>query len=616
MALIQEIKGRADLVEVVSSYVSLHPSGKNFKALCPFHAEKTPSFYVFPDRQAWRCFGACASGGDVVSFVMRAEGAPFAEALKSLARRLGISLTTRSRDPYEELFRANDATAQFFHQHLLTSPEGREVLAYVRHRGLSPATVSEFRLGLSPSAPGDLLKRHLIDQGLSEGVLFQAGLLVQGPDNTTRELFHRRLMFPIWDARGRVVGFAGRSLDGSEPKYMNSPRTPLFDKGHLLYGLDRALRSIRDVGTGVIVEGYMDVIVAHQEGFSNVVASMGTSITEHQAAAIGEVAKVVVLALDPDTAGQEATLRSIESSWRLFDRPAPLSQPAGRPALFEQPSRPSLKVALLPQGQDPDEIILEDKAVWQRAVQEARPVLDFLMDLLPSRYNLGSPEGKLQASQQLLPLITSMTNPFEQDHYLRKLADLLQVSPTLLKAAFALPTRVPSVARPRSRRPPSRDAETGAVNRAPTGSLATLPQAARDPLEEFCLFLLLRYPDLRDKAASLKAECFQKEENRQLFTTAIACSKIDMESLDKTLQEHLELLLKREHLLLDSREREEAFDECARRLDERHLREMKLQEHHLLSSEPLGPPTEEVILSVNRRLHEVFARRSKSFRGG
>ncbi|GAG27923.1 unnamed protein product, partial [marine sediment metagenome] len=253
---------------------------------CPFHSEKHPSFFVYPEQQSWHCFGACNTGGDIFSFVMKKESMGFGEALRLLAQRAGVTLPSRFEagaegKEKEKLYQVNQAAAQYFHNLLVNSPAAEKARNYVTSRDLSPKTVAEFQLGYSLNS-WDALKQYLTERGYTESELLTAGLVVQTEEGKTHDRFRNQLMFPILDARGRTIGFGARALDDSLPKYINSPQTPVFDKSSSLYSINLAATAIRQQDTAVIVEGYTDTITAHQNGFKNVVASMGTSVTEKQ----------------------------------------------------------------------------------------------------------------------------------------------------------------------------------------------------------------------------------------------------------------------------------------------------------------------------------------------
>ena len=319
MSVVDDIKNRLDIVETVSGYVPLQKSGRYFKAPCPFHTEKTPSFTVNPERQGWHCFGACATGGDVFSFVMRMEGLDFGDALRLLADKTGVPLTSRRDGDKNDVLHHINRVAARFYRDVLASAEGRDAGSYLEQRGVDDKTASTFELGMSPSG-WEELKSHLVGLGFAERQAVEAGLLHRAEAGSPRAFFHGRLMFPIHNRRGEVAGFGARALDDSMPKYINTPSTPIFDKRSILYGLHLASEAIRDEGTGIVVEGYMDAMAAHQYDYTNVVASMGTALTDQQVSQLKSSAKTFVLALDPDAAGQEATRRGLESSWRMFER--------------------------------------------------------------------------------------------------------------------------------------------------------------------------------------------------------------------------------------------------------------------------------------------------------
>ncbi len=413
MALSDEIKERLDIVDVVTGYVpSLQRAGRNHKAPCPFHAERTPSFVVFPERQSWRCFGACATGGDVLSFVMRMEKLTFADTLALLATRTGVSRprSQQSRQHINVLHRINASAAAFF-QGVLRSGQGIAARAYLQQRGLDAETIDGFQLGLSPGS-GTTLKEHLVSLGHAEEQIVAAGLVMHSEDAPDRDMFVSRLMFPIHDDQGNVAGFGARSLDGSEPKYLNSPRTEIFDKGRILYALHRAKGSIREQWEGVVVEGYMDAIAAHQYGCHNVVASMGTALTEHQVALLKRFGKRFVMAMDADAAGRQATFRSLRDSWLALSGATDVS----------------LGMVLLPFGKDPDELIRADVSAWRRSVAESKPLLDYLFDSVPGVWDLSTSAGKQQVVDELRHVVYSMGNVFDVDTSYRRLAYILEVS--------------------------------------------------------------------------------------------------------------------------------------------------------------------------------------------
>ena len=620
MSAVDDIKGRLDIMDVVSHYVGLQRSGRSYKAVCPFHSERTPSFYVFPERQSWRCFGACATGGDVFSFVMKVENLDFKEALTRLAQQAGVQLQERrERDRADAtIYEVNEAALGLFVELLASRLAGGPARAYLEERGLDQQTIDGFELGMSP-ADGASLKAHLASRGYTQEHLALAGLVTQGKDGGYRDLFRGRLIFPIRDRDGRLSGFGGRALGDAGPKYLNSPRSPVFDKSRILYAAHKAKEVAREQGV-VIVEGYMDAIAAHQHGFTNVVASMGTALTEHQVALVhgllgrGEPAggRRVVLALDPDVAGQEATLRSMESSWKVFQSRS--FSRTGGPTLYDRRQALTLLVASLPQGKDPDEVIREAPEEWDALVEGAVPLMDYLFTALSSRLDLAAPQGKREMAELLAPMIYGTRDPFQQDYYFQRLASLLEVSEDALQA---------SLGRLRAAAGRGR-AQTGRGKEAQQAAASPFSRVDHDPLEEQALALLLQHPesaangDAHGPAAEreppgtggLRLEHFRRVENREVFTSLLKCSKLDdlREDVDYEIAGHLDHILSKSLLPTDRKTRAEELRLCVRRLEERHLRDMNREEALRLSGEELTdhPEQGERILEINERLKNVL----------
>ncbi len=596
MTVVDDIKARLDILEVVSQRVPLQRSGRSYKANCPFHQERTPSFHVFPERQSWRCFGACATGGDAFSFVMRADNLDFGEALRQLAQQTGVTLPERgtSRPRQDTAYEINERAKSFF-QRRLASAQGTETREYLDRRGVDRQAIENFEIGLSP-ADGESLRNHLTREGYSAEQLAGAGVVRTGDDGFHHDLFRGRLMFPIRDATGQLVGFGGRSLDGSEPKYLNSPQGDVFDKSRLLYALDRAKEEIRKDGA-VIVEGYVDAIAAHQAGFKNVVASMGTALTEHQVGTLRRLTGQVLMALDQDAAGQQATLRSLESSWRIYqNRVAGRSQGT---TLLQRQELPELKILALPDGQDPDEVIHRSPAEWNRLLESAQPLIEYMIAAAVSHLDPSTPQGKAQIVEAVFPLIAAATAGTQQDHYFQMLADRLNVSLETLRASVGRPT-----AARRARAPQPRAAD------AATSPFAKLNH---DPLEEYCLALLIKHPDLKDSAEHLKTEFFRRHENREIFNRWLAwqpgsggeesAAAIREDAGDEILGQ-LDTLEQKSLPPLDPTKRREALADVISRLEERDLRGLKTEEEIRFAESP--PDLDDVghqdILSLNQRI--------------
>ncbi len=651
MSEVDDIKTRLDILDVVSHHVPLQRSGRSYKAVCPFHTEKTPSFHVFPENQSWRCFGACATGGDVFSFVMRMENLDFSETLKRLAQQAGVKLPERGprRDQEDILLRINEAAREFFCESLDRAEGGASARDYLKKRGVTPEAIEKFQIGLSP-ADGESLLRHLASRGYSQEQLALAGVVTQGRNGGYRDLFRRRLVIPIRDAEGRLAGFGGRALDDSNPKYLNTPRSPVFDKGHILYALYLAKESASERGI-VVVEGYMDAIVAHQGGFSNVVASMGTALTSQQVALMRRLVRrpgsqdpgEVVLALDPDKAGDEATWRSLESSWNVFQAEV-VSQSRGL-TFYKRTENPALKIAPLPQGMDPDEIILESPEQWDNLVSSPVPLMEYLFEVFPKRVDIATPEGKNTVAQELYrKFITAMSNPFEQDHYFQRLAALLEVNEGTLKSILGQPGRGASPRQNRTSGPGQarRDRPGSGTTAGQQGNDSASPFArlSYDPLEERCLALLLQHPELWEDAGAgfkpaptendngwsddtpeetglddhgLHPEHFRRVENREVFANWMKCSTPEdlFEVLDDELIAHLRHLLDKNLPPSDRKLREADFIYCIRRLEERHLRELNREEELRLSQAAPEEMEEQQqrILQVNDRLNRIFGQR-------
>lgn len=607
MSVIGDVKGRLDILEVVSGYVPLHRSGRSYKATCPFHQEKTPSFYVFPDRQTWRCFGACATGGDVFSFVTKIENIEFGEALKRLAQQAGVMLPHRERRSEQQIaLQINEAAGGYFQQ-LLIASSGAKALAYLEGRGLTKQTIEKFELGLSPR-DGESLKNHLVKQGFSLEQLALAGVVTSGENGPRRDLFRNRLMIPIRNAQGDLAGFGGRALDDANPKYLNSPRTPVFDKGRILYALHGAREAARQQGI-VVVEGYMDAIMAHQHGFNNVVASMGTALTEHQVAEVRRLTGNIAMALDADAAGQQATLRSLESSWQVFQ--TQITGQVRGTTLFQRQEIPDLKVMVLPEGQDPDEVIRQSPAEWARLLESSIPLFEYLLPALSAQVDIATPQGKAWVARQLKGFIFAVPEPIQQDHYFQMLANQLKVNEETLRASMGRPD-----SQPRSSQP-SRGQRNQGLN--PPEAAATASAFARldhDPVEDYCLAGLLQRPELLEAVTGLHPEYFKRLENREIFNRLMQFSESIPDeplpvwlpqNIDPELAGHLESLLNKRLPALEHQPWLGAIQDVARRLEERHLRDLKIEEGMRFSETPAGGSLEEPydqVLDLNQRIKE------------
>ena len=575
MTLVDDIRARLDIVDVVSGYIALQKAGRSFKAPCPFHTERTPSFIVNPERQSWHCFGACSTGGDAFSFVMRHQNIEFGEAMRILAQKAGVELSQAGRqnsDRRDKLHAVNRLAATWY-QERLKSPEGKAAFNYLKERGVSPEMIDAFQLGYSPDS-WEALKTYLTRMGAPESDAVEAGLLYRRDDDgRTWDFFRDRLMFPIHDRQGNVIGFGGRQLTepapdapGYNPKYINTSATPIFDKRSSLYGIHRANSAIRESNTGIIVEGYMDVIAAHQHGHSNVVASMGTALTENQVSQLKSLATNFVLALDPDTAGQEATLRSLEASWKVIGLQS-ASRGRSQGVLYQREPI-TLSIAALPQGKDPDELIRHDPAEWERLTGEAPPLMSYLIPAIASRFDTGTGHGKTQVVEAIYPLIAATENPFDRQRFEQDLANTLDVTVEQLRAA-----------RPRTTAPPraSRRRQYAAQNAQHTGSRQVTESALNSSREfareNYMIRLLIDRPHLQTLLDDFSSDYFRNTANREVFARWMECGDLDKleESLDDPLREHLHALLALESPDMDSIESEQALNQCMRLLAKQHI---------------------------------------------
>ena len=591
MSVVDEVKQRTDIVEVISQYVSLTKAGRTFRGLCPFHSEKHPSFFVYPEQQSWHCFGACNMGGDVFSFIMKKEGLDFGEALRLMAEKAGVSLPSRfeptvKRDEKERLYQINEAAAQYFHDLLLNSTAGEKARNYVANRGLSPETITSFQLGYSPSS-WEALKQRLTDIGYIKDELLAAGLIIETEAGGSHDRFRNRLMFPVYDIKGHITGFGARALDDSLPKYLNSPQTIVFDKSSSLYGINLATQAIRAQDMAMIVEGFMDVITAHQHGFNNVIASMGTSVTENQVSTLKRLTKNIVLALDADTAGEQAMLRGVG---------------------YENTLDAEVKVIILPRGRDPDDVIREDATMWQYLLKEALPVIDYTFNIVTPGLDLTTAKDKTLAVGKLLPIIAEIKDPVRQAHYLQKLASLVNVTEHRLEAEL-------------KRIKPSQGRRRGEEPKKEATSQMLRPLWS-SPKEEYCLVLLLQHPELKDLSRQPTPEYFQNSENREIFTAWQQVSDLSSlkDKLDTAIWEHLNYLEKRD---LPTNQIEQKYANCVLLLREEFLRTLVTKRAAALALEAeLGGTAAELAkleeqgLEVSIQLGEVFTQKRGKSQGG
>lgn len=492
MSVIDDVKSRIDIVDLISRYVPLKRAGRSYKACCPFHEERTPSFVVTPDRGMWHCFGACGEGGDVFSFLMKKENLDFRDALQILAKEAGVELVQPEVDEEsrarEQLYEVNAQAAQFFRNQLHRGESAGAARDYLRRRGIDAKVAESFQLGFAPDG-WDSLRDFLSDRGYDYNLQHRAGLLKHNEGrNSYYDAFRNRLIIPIHDRQGRVIGFGGRVLDDSVPKYLNTAETPLFHKSSVIYGFDKAYRAIREADAVVIVEGYMDVIAAQQHGFANVVACMGTAITEEQLRQLQRYTSNFVLALDADTAGRQATVRGLNQARQALQRVSrPVIAPSGRVRLEERLAA-DLRIVALPTGRDPDDIVREDADLWRHLVDSAQPLVDYYIEAIAVQTDLESAQGKAQAVAELTPLIAELGSEIERQHYIQRLSRLVQIDEQTIAHRVMAEGRAPSHRRGRTSekrgRTESADSPSQTAASADDGENRASPPAVRETAPE------------------------------------------------------------------------------------------------------------------------------------
>ncbi|MEI6045635.1 MAG: DNA primase [Chloroflexota bacterium] len=550
---IEEIKRRLSIVDIIASKISLKKTGRNYKGLCPFHSEKSGSFFVFPETESYYCFG-CHETGDAFTFFMKTEGLDFGETLEQLASRAGVTLPAKPRkggdetedgssrrQEKERLLEINNAAATYFSHLLLNSKEGQAARDYLKKRGLSAQTIELFGLGYALES-WDALYHYLIGKGrFTPQELIAVGLVGERENKEGYyDRFRGRVIFPIRNRLGEIIAFGGRVLENAPkeaPKYLNSPQTLLFDKSSTLYGLDLAKDNIRRTDQAVIVEGYMDVIVAHQHGYANVVAPLGTALNEKHVVLLKKLTKRIVLALDADTAGQMATLKGIEVAKSAFDTkivPVPIASALIR---FEQQVDAEIKVATLPAGMDPDEVIREGGGRWRELIERALPTVDYYFAAIKASVDLNSARGKSEAVERLAPAIVEVRDRIEREHYIQQLARLTHTTDSVIRAEV---NRVIRAETPKIY-PTSKPEERGiVVEVGGDGEATPRPEPIKIgswrelELEDFLLAFLLRYPEgfttLGVNGLTVAAEDFTRSENRLIFETLLQIKRAGHQS--------------------------------------------------------------------------------------
>ncbi len=460
MSVVEDVKAKIDIVDLIAAEVALKRSGSTYKAPCPFHAEKTPSFIVNPERQTWHCFGACSEGGDIFKWEMKHHNVEFREALQRLAQRAGVQLRPRTEaqarqdEQRQRLLRANDAALHFWRSQLHDAASGRDAQDYLQARGISLESAQRFNLGLAGSE-SDALVHHLSARGHRLEDAAAAGLVLI-TENGPKDRFRYRLIFPIRNARAETVGFGGRTLIDEPAKYINTPESDLFRKRDLLYGLDLARPAIRDAGSVIIVEGYTDVISAHEFGSPNTVASMGTALTETQISLLKPLTTDIRLALDADAAGQAAARRGIDTARQTIGAEPRVATDFHQVGALQNQLSNDIRVIPLPEGRDPDDLIRSEPEHWRTLVQTAPTYLDWLIEHTRRQHDLDTARGRARFLDELMPTIRTIGHAVVREEYLRRVAAWAQVDPQSLLTGYAPPTTRASTSEPTAPRPAHR----------------------------------------------------------------------------------------------------------------------------------------------------------------
>ena len=606
---VEEVKARLDAVEYIGRDVRLQRAGRNWKGLCPFHSEKTPSFFVFPDRGSFKCFG-CGEGGDLLTFVMRRNRIEFPDALDELAREAGIEIQRGPADPerrgrQDAMLGLLGEAQKFLHRQLLESPAAEEARVYVKSRGLADATVAKFGLGYARSSGSPLLT-HLRTLGFEVGAIEAAGL-ARSDERGVRDYLFDRLIFPIWNRFGAVVGFGGRTLRDIEPKYLNTRDSEVFTKGHLLYGYHLARDAIREEQTAVIVEGYMDVIAAHEAGFMNTVASMGTSLTQQQARMLTTSgASRVVIALDADAAGAAAARRGLDVVREAGDYESGTTVDVRGLVRHEDRLTTDIGIAELPVGDDPDSLVRSKPQRWRDLIANPTPLADFAFRWAGSQHDLGGLSGRRAAMRELLPIVAEINDAVVRAHYFGRLSDLSGVPADEL------------------RRMAARDGRRGAPRAAARGAEATSAEELIriDRLEEGILTCTIRADgDSIDLISGLDPllliDPMAQHLLRRIVTYACQHRTLDWDritaELDATSRQLLEHVRNRAALVPgDSKKLRDEIEFIVLRLRDRQLKD-ELREIQLAADDednldgPVAAKLQEVISkmhSVHHAMHE------------
>ncbi len=517
-----EIKGRVDIAELVGEYVPLKPAGPSrFRGLCPFHTEKTPSFHVSADKQIWHCFG-CNEGGDCFAFLMKIEGMDFPEALLHLGKKVGVEVARYDKTETNEkrrLTEINELAAKYYRKVLLESPLAQAAREYLAKRGISETLAETFGLGFAPDA-WDSLTLFLGKRGFRPLEIEKAGLVLRRRDGTgIYDRFRSRIMVPLCDQHGNVVGFTGRVMPGApddSAKYMNSPETPIYHKGRMLYGLHLAKQAIKREGKVIIVEGNLDVIASHKAAVEHVVGSSGTALTEDQLALLKRFTSTIVFSFDADAAGFKAAQRGI--------------------ALARQNGF-DVRVAVLPAdaGKDPDDAVQKDPELWRAAAAKTEPIMQYVIDRAVAGRDLTNVDDKRAVAALVMPELGQIKDVIEREHWLQTVSDLLRTDIDVLRRAIG-PTVSMGAEGQGSRRPERSEDDGMSRSRGPVDTARATPRRSREQqAARSILGIFLQDPASRPLiVAALEERYLPDETLRSLYRSAREAYDSDQSDLAPT----------------------------------------------------------------------------------
>lgn len=563
---VNRLRAESDIIGIISEYVPLKKKGKNFWGCCPFHHEKTPSFSVTPEKGFFYCFG-CQSGGNVFNFLMKIENIGFIEAVRLLADKMNIPLPEIEKSSYDlarekqlaDLFKVNELARDFYHSCLVRTSYGKVAREYLASRGISIEDIKNFKLGFAPPH-WDKLSQAFMERGIDSKLLVNAGLAIERSNNNgIYDRFRNRVMFPISDVRGKVIGFGGRVMDDSQPKYLNSPETPVFNKRHILYGLERAFKYIRDSGNSVVVEGYMDVIAAHKAGINNAVASLGTAFTPDQAKQILRLAQEIIFAYDSDAAGQNATVRALSIVQELGAK---------------------VRVLSIPEDKDPDEYIRKHgAAAFIGLLENADSLIDYQIKQAFKEFDYSSLEGKVAIVSKLVPVLAVSNNAVEVNSHIAHISQMLAIDEGAIRSEllkFIVNMK--------------KDKTVSAGKTINKISLLSKPSEAVDQAEKSIIRLMYDNPELiPDIQTQLRVQDFQDENHKEIikliFETYNMGKNISDAGWCTNLSETANLELSRIMLLeVPDADAVQLVNDCMRTIRLSHLN-LLYEEHRLRADE-------------------------------